>query len=383
MNRTVAYQETSNNYQDVRQQIKGAQISTIKNFGVGVPVGGGDFVGQLGIAADAKGEALLYTYGVGGVWQLVGQSGDPTNIPDTVVQEQLANNFTNADQTILDANIAYVDSGALQPNAVAIKGPGHMYVYTTNPVQIFLSYDGATWTPIITESVGDVELDKANNFTNPSQAIMNDQITTIKKGAVPPDPSVIVPSREGEFYVQLAEGTTDRKARLWVSNNAGGWKWEPLTHVFEIPNTVVQTSKSNNFESTGQTIAGNQILSFVNGGNQTPEQSKIPADYDGQLYIAVHTRVGGTKDVGVWVAEGNQWLPINQDMDLATIVRTNKSNVFSNPEQILGEGGGNARWLIGARIKHSGASPIADGNWRVQNVGEITVYENNTAVPRE
>ena len=383
MNRTVAYQETSNNYTDTRQQIMGAQISTIKNFGVAPPAGGGDFVGQLGISADASGEAMLYTYGIGGIWKLVGKSGDAGNLPDEVVMEDRENNFTNTNQRIEDCSIMYIDNGTQRPENIAIKGPGHVYVYESNPVQVMVSYDGASWTSIITESAGDVELDKPNNFTDGDQKIQGTNIATLRKGSIPPDPTTIIPLREGELYLQVAEGTADRKARIWVANNAGGWKWEPLTHIYELPNTVAQTSKINDFQATQQTIAGKQIMSFVDGGNQTPEQSHIPADYDGQFYIAVHEFVAGTKEVAIWVAEGNQWIPLKEDLDVRTIVRTNKSNVFTNPNQILGEGGGNSRWLTGARIKFSGASPIADGNWRVQNVGELTVYENNTVIPRE
>lgn len=352
MNRTVAYQETSNNFDDVRQQIKGSQISTIKNFGVAPPSGGGDFVGQFGLAADAQGNSLLYTYGIGGLWNLVGTSGN-ASLPDTVVQENLKNNFTEVDQRIEDCPITFMDSGTRVIDNVAIKGPGHIYIYESNPPKMFMSFDGQNWTQLQTEfdaADGDVKADKANNFTNPDQKIQGSAIANVRKGPNAPDPAVIVPSREGEFYIQIAEGTADRKARIWVANNAGGWKWEQLTHIYELPNTVAQTSKINDFQATEQTIAGKQIMSFVDGGSQTPEQSGIPADYDGQFYIAVHEFVAGTKEVAIWVAEGNQWLPLSKDISLGTIVRTDKSNRFAVAEQILGEGGGNARWLAGNRI---------------------------------
>lgn len=383
MNRTVAYQETSNNYTDTRQQIKGAQITTIKNFGIAPPSGGGDFIGQLGISADAQGNALLYTYGVGGLWQLVGQSGT-ANLPDTVVLEDHKNNFTEVDQRIEDCPIAYVEDGTRKPENVPIKGPGHMYVYKTIPEEVYISYDGTSWTPIFTSNAaGDVKLDAPNDFVNGDQAILGRQIVNIIKSSIAADASGVTPTREGELYIQLAEGTVDRKARMWISNNVGGWKWEPLTHIYELPATVAQTSKVNDFQATRQTIAGNQILSFIDGGDLTPGQSGAKPDYDGQFYLAVHTAVSGTKDVAIWVARGNQWLPIQQDIDLATVARTDKSNRFSEPEQILGEGGANARWLIGARTKFSGSAPISDNKWKVQNIGEITVYENNTVVPRE
>ena len=383
MNRTVSYQETSNNYTDTRQQIKGTQISTVKNFGVAPPAGGGDFVGQFGLSASPAGESLLYTYGVGGVWQLVGQSGTAGNLPDEVVMEDRKNNFTEVDQRIEDCSIMYIDNGTRVPANVAIKGPGHVYVYESNPVQVLISYDGASWTPILTESAGDVELDKPNNFTDGDQKIQGTNIANVRKGALAPDAASIVPLREGEFYIQIAEGTADRKARMWIANNAGGWKWEPLTHIFELPSTVVQTSKVNNFEATEQTIAGKQILTFIDGGGLNPGDSGIKPDYEGQFYLATKQNALGYQDVAIWVARGNSWLPIQQDIDLATIVRNDKSNRFSVPEQILGEGGPNARWLIGAREKFSGSSPVGDSNWRVQNIGEITVYKNTHAVPNE
>lgn len=382
MNRTVAYQETSNDYTDIRQQIKGTQIATIKNFGVAPPAGGGDYAGQLGIASDAQGHALLYTYGIGGTWQLIGSS-DKANLPDEVVLENMKNNFTEVDQRIEDCSITYMETGTRIPAQVAIKGTGHIYVYESNPVQVLISHDGITWTNLVTESVGDVELDKPNNFTDPGQSIQGSAIMNLRKGSVPPDPKVIVPQRDGELYIQVAEGTEDRKARMWISNNTSGWGWEPLTHIFEIPATVAQTSKSNDFQSTGQTIAGKQIMSFIDGGDKNPGDFGAVADYEGQFFIATKTNKLGHKDVAIWVAKGNQWLPIQEHIDLSTVAYTDKSNRFAEPQQILGEGGPNARWLVGARVKFSGASPISDNKWKVQNIGEITVYENNTVVPRE
>ncbi|MGL5014325.1 MAG: hypothetical protein ACRC6V_08570 [Bacteroidales bacterium] len=383
MNRTVSYQETDNNYTDTRQKIKNTQIATIKNFGVAPPSGGGDFVGQFGIAADASGESILYTYGVGGAWQVVGKSGSAHNLPDVVVMEDRANNFTDVDQRIEDCPIMYLDSGTRKPETMPIKGIGHVYVYESNPVQILVSWDGGTWTPILTESAGDVELDTANNFTHPEQQIQGSNILNLRKGSLAPDPATVVPLREGELYIQIAEGTADRKARMWISNNQAGWKWELLTHLYELPNTVVQTSKINNFESTGQTIAGKQIMSFIDGGDKNPQDAGAVPDYEGQFYIASKTNQMGYKDAAIWVAMGSQWLPIQENIDLNTIVRNDKSNRFSVPEQILGEAGANARWLIGAREKFSGHSPASDLHWRVQNIGEITIFTNNTVVPHE
>lgn len=382
--KSVVYQESANNFTDTRQNIKGAQIATIKAFGVGIPVGAGDFVGQLGSGMTAQGESLLYVYN-GTDWKLVGQSG-PGSLPDTVVQENLKNNFTEIDQRIEDCQIPYVDMGTRAVNSVAIKGPGHIYILDVTPPKIYMAMDGTEWTQIQTEhdnNSGDVKLNAANDFSHPDQRVMGRAITTILKGPNAPTVATIPPTREGEIYVQLAEGTADRKARMWISNNSGGWKWESLSHISDLPNTVVQTSKNNDFQPTQQTIAGNQILSFIDGGDQTPAQSGAKPDYEGQFYMAVHTNIQGNKDVAIWVANGNQWLPIQQDIELATIARTDKSNRFSQPHQILGEGGPDARWLTGARIKFSGHSPLADTHWRVQNVGEITVYENSTAVPRE
>lgn len=385
MNRTVAYQETNNNFDDVRQTIKSAQIATIKNFGVAPPAGAGDFVGQLGISADANGEALLYVSAVGGTWQLVGKSGH-ANIPDEVVMEDRKNNFTEKDQRIEDCQITYLDSGTALPATVAVKGAGHCYVYESTPPRFYMSFDGHSFTQIQTEndmSDGDVKTDQPNDFTNGDQTIQGYSIANIIKSSLTPQAANITPTRNGELYIQVAEGTADKRARMWISSNTGSWKWEALTHLFDLPVTVAKTDQANDFQVTEQLLSGKQIMSFIDGGEQTPEQSKAIPDYDGQCYVAVHTRVGGQKDVAIWIAKGNQWLPIQQDIELSSIVRDNKSNRFAVPEQILGEGGPNARWLIGARVKFSGNSPIADNNWRVQNIGEITVYENNSAIPRE
>ncbi|MGL5963866.1 MAG: hypothetical protein ACRCZ2_05655, partial [Fusobacteriaceae bacterium] len=215
------------------------------------------------------------------------------------------------------------------------------------------------------------------------QQILGQSIVNVRKSSLPPEGSGIVPEREGELYIQIAEGTPDKKARMWISNNAGGWKWEPLTHVSDLPDTVARTDKANDFQAWDQKISGKQIISFIDGGQETPEQSKAVPDYEGQFYLANHKDIQGREDVAIWVARGNKWMPIQQDIDLATIARTDKSNRFSQASQILGEGGPNARWLIGSRIKFSGHAPSADNKWRVQNVGEITVYENNGIVPHE
>ena len=386
MNRTVAYQETSNNYTDTRQQIKGAQIATIKNFGVAPPAGGGDYIGQLGISADVNGEAMLYTYGVGGLWQLVGKSGDASNLPDTVVHENRANNFTVVNQRIEDCPITFIDSGTRLPANVAIKGPGHFYVYDSTPPQLFCSFDGIEWSQLRTGSDvnTNVEVDKANNFTNPDQEIMSRPIMNLTKSSVDPTVAGVVPEREGQIYVQIAEGTADGKARMWVSNKEGAtWKWEALSNHYELPRTVAQTSKDNDFQTTGQFISGKQISSFIDGGDKTPEQSKVRGDYDGQFYFAVHTDITGVKDVAIWVWSVDTWLPIQQDFDLNTIARLDRPNIFSSPNQTLGESGPMARHLIGAREKRGGHSPLTDNSWRVQNIGEITVFENNTVTPRE
>lgn len=383
MNRTVAYQETANNYDDVRQSIKNAQITTIKNFGVQPPAGAGDFVGQLGVSSDVNGNALLYVSGVGGNWQLVGTSGT-ANMPDEVVLEDRKNNFTEVDQRVLDCPIAFVESGVRTPSTMPVKGVGHMYVFESNPVEVYISYDGHTWTPIQANTSGDVELDKPNDFTNPDQTIKGNPIARVVQTSLSPSASGLLPTSAGQLYVQIAEGTSDGKTRLWVSSNSGsGWRWESLSQTYELPNTVAMTSKSNDFQAVDQKISGKQILSFIDGGDKNPGESGTSPDYSGQFYIASHTNIQGKIDCAIWVAQGNQWLPIQQDIELGTIARTDKSNRFSQPNQILGEGGPNARWLTGARIKFSGHAPNADQKWRVQNVGEITIYENVTAVPRE
>lgn len=384
MNRTVAYQETSNNFTDTRQQIKNAQIATIKNFGVSPPAGGGDFVGQLGIASDPNGEAMLYTYGVGGVWQLVGKSGSVDNLPDVVVMEDRKNNFTEKDQRIEDCPITYLDSGTRRPDQVAIKGPGHIYIYETNPVEIFISADGATWETIRSAEAGDVKLDQSNNFTHPGQTIEGHPIARVLQSSMDPITVGLLPAHVGEVFVQVAEGTTDKKPRMWVaSNTSSGWKWEEIGTKFELPATVAQTSKINDFQPTQQTISGKQIMSFVDGGTQNPGDSGIPPDYDGQFYIAMKQNQAGWQDVAMWVGKNGNWYPAQQSLDPDLIAYTDKSNRFVNPVQLLGEGGPNARWLTGARVKHSGASPNSDGNWRVQNVGEVTVYENSSVTPKE
>ncbi|MGL5964448.1 MAG: hypothetical protein ACRCZ2_08670, partial [Fusobacteriaceae bacterium] len=209
----------------------------------------------------------------------------------------------------------YVENGTRLPANQPIKGPGHIYIYEASPVEVYISYDGHTWTPIHSASTGDVEADKPNNFTDPAQQIQGSNIMNIRKSSMDPAAASIVPTREGELYIQIAEGTPDKKARMWVSNNAGGWKWESLSHITDLPATVARTDKENNFQAWDQKISGKQILSFIDGGTETPGESHAVPDYEGQFYLANHKDIQGREDVAIWVARGNKWMPIQQDID--------------------------------------------------------------------
>ena len=239
----------------------------------------------------------------------------------------------------------------------------------------------------------------SNDFTHNNQTINSRPIASVVYGPMPAPDSSVVPDRSGLIYVQIKEGSTDKKTHMWISvvGSPGSFIWEELFAQGDIPSTVVRTDKVNDFQPYEQKISGNQILSFVDGGTQTPEQSKLPADYDGQFYIAVRTLSGGKKDVSIWIASGNQWLPLSSgggSIDTSRLAKLDVNNEFEalnyfkesvflqHNTNFIGELA-NARQVIGCRVKNGGNSPAGDPSWRPAMEGEMCIYNNINTTPHE
>lgn len=238
----------------------------------------------------------------------------------------------------------------------------------------------------------------SNDFSNLKQTIDNRDIASVIYSPFTPTDSKVLPKRTGELYVQIQEGSSEHRARLWVgvAVTGGKFEWEEVGGAGALPDTVARTDKVNDFQPYEQKISGKQILSFVDGGDLTPEQSKAPADYDGQFYIAVKTLSDGKKDASVWIAHGNQWLPFSpgggtvDTTDLAKLKEVNtfeEANTFK--KSVTLEAGVNlvgdpshTRMISGTRIKRD-RSPIADSGWKAVVEGEKTIYINETTEPAE
>lgn len=217
--------------------------------------------------------------------------------------------------------------------------------------------------------------DAANNFTNVGQTIKDRQIMTYLSGADKPN---IVPDFVGQVYMQPQGATTHGFAIMWVSSGTTQpTDWSPVGQLV-FPDYVVRADIMNDWEKTGQYIKGKQILSFVDGQDQTPEQLKVKPDFDGQLFIASKL-VDGVWNATVWIGKITSpdqytWMPIldpkTAKLDLNDLAYLSKNNTFKGVEQHLGEDVPD-RLIVGSRVvdRNPNATAIYP-----KMVGEIAVY---------
>lgn len=228
--------------------------------------------------------------------------------------------------------------------------------------------------------------ESSNNFTHLDQTIDSRPIASVIYSPHTPEDSKVLPKRAGEMYIQIAEGSPEHKLRMWIGVAVTGnnFEWEEATGLATpLPETIARTDKVNDFQPFEQKISGHQILSFVDGGDQNPGQSGLPAAYDGQFYIAVKTLSDNSKDVAVWVAHGNQWLPVvKENIDSSNFAKLDATNVFTEVTQMLGPAEDGR--LIGAtRVKRGTTAPIADAAWLAKIEGEQTIFFNTGTNPVE
>lgn len=339
LDKSVVYRETPNNFSDVHQMLLGSQIVSIKIFSGQWPDKQPDFLGQLGMHINNDGSSVLWIsriYNGAMDWGIVTNNGDNT-LPDNIVREDSDNDYSVYDQKIQGSQIVSVTHGSHSPDHEPIKGEGHIYVrdneYTPEIYIACKKTSGLDWTRLADHQFLDtlVYNDLPNDFSNLDQSIGGSPIGSISSSILDPVASSIEPARPGEIWVQLGKATENKLPRMWISKdmnipNVSHWE-EISSSVGGIPANVAITDKDNNFTNKSQQIRGNQILSFVNGGDKTPEQSKLSADYDGQFYIAVRG-----ESPAIWVASGNKWIPI-----LSDVAMTNRINRFV-PLQEMGVG---------------------------------------------
>lgn len=396
---SVVYQETKNNFTNTKQTINNQQIVSVKLFPDLAPNSTPDFIGQLALCSDSSGRPLVYIGAMSGMgvngWDLVSFSGD-SGFPDEVVMEDRPNDFSDTNQTIKGAQIAYMTYGTRSELLEPIQGEGHIYIRQDDPAnpKMFIAVveNGvSSWKEIKASSEVDggslVYKDKPNDFSSDDQKIGGHPIATLWTGSRSPIDLGFKPSRAGLFFLQLSESSEDRKAHMWVSVNgasATDFKWEYIdtaSSTGTLPATVVQTDKVNNFQPYEQKICGKQILSVVDGGDKTPAQSGIKADYEGQLYYAARIDSYGQRNVSYWFSYKNSWQPLLGGID-KLFASLETSNVFQNPIQILGELGDN-RFITGARVKRGVHSPLQDASWKASVEGEVTVYVDTNTTPNK
>ncbi|MGL4523029.1 MAG: hypothetical protein ACRCWQ_10800 [Bacilli bacterium] len=239
------------------------------------------------------------------------------------------------------------------------------------------------WTRVANHEILDsiVYRDLSNNFTDDAQTINGVPIGTVSTSILDPVASKIEPARSGEIWIQSSKATTTRFPRMWISKDLSipdVSHWEEISSsAGGVPANVAITDKPNNFTNLKQEINGKRVLSFVDGGDKTPEQSKLSADYDGQLYVAVRG-----DDPAIWIAKGNKWLPI-----LSNVVVTNRVNRFV-PLQEMGTGNRVVR-IIGAsqgtvNPLSVNLVPLTDGEIYVQTIDHPTGgFDRNVWVAAE
>ncbi|MGL5305198.1 MAG: hypothetical protein ACRC9Y_03220, partial [Aeromonas veronii] len=332
-----------------------------------------DFLGQLGLSLRDDGRPVLWVSRIyrGALdWDLV-TSQTEAALPDNVVMEDSDNNFTDYNQRIQGAQIASVTTGNHDPEHEPIRGNGHIYLKNNDYTpEVYIAHEttgGLKWMRFADHQFLDtvVYRDMSNDFTDVNQTISGSPIASISSSILDPVASGIDPGRPGEIWVQLGKATDNKLPRMWISkemNVPGVSHWEEITAgTSGIPANVLLTDRKNNFTEPTQEIRGKQIMSFVDGGDKTPAQSGLGADYDGQFYIAVRG-----EDPAIWIAKGNKWIPL-----LANVVMENRINRFV-PLQEMGTGNRVVR-LTGASqgtVNPLSVSlvPLTDGEIYVQTI---------------
>ena len=306
----------------------------------------------------------------------------------TVVYQEVANNFTSGSQSINGRDIMS-----------AVFGPGDPSIAPTRAGEVFFQLiEGSggpnanmwvsvrdTLSKLTWERVNYADLpehvaitDKKNVFTELDQKLGDHNIMSFVKVEGTPETYGKAPDFDGQLLMGFKNtGTPGQDAAdIWVGK---GTKWLPLHFDYS---DFANLNNPNNFKDLNQTIKNRQILSFVNGGDKTPEQSLIRPEYDGQHYIAFKD-IGGKPDFSMWIANGNTWLPaINEKIDVSKLAKLDMANVFENPNQMLGVAE-KGRLITGTRIKNGGGAPISDASWVAEVEGEETIYFNTTVTPAE
>lgn len=215
--------------------------------------------------------------------------------------------------------------------------------------------------------------DEANDFTNLDQTIGGYSIVNAVYS--PRIPSVAA-TRAGMMHVKIPASDTDTTVKVWVSvaTTGGAYEWVALetgTGGSDIPEDVVRKNSPNDFNDIHQTIGTNQIVTVIDGGANSVPAATNP-DFDGQLFLSYRNVGSDEAQAAMWVAKGNQWLPIASGsggvVDDSNLAKLDVQNIFAMP-QLIGEGGQRAKFVSGRRTSYDPTSssspdflPYAEGD---------------------
>ena len=362
---SVVYQESSNNYTSVDQKIKGSQIVSVKRFLTPAPDTSGDFPGQIALCTVSAGKTKAFIAD-GKTWSPLGESD--TGLPDYVVREDTDNNFTKYSQTIMGAQIPCITYGTTIPTPVSIKGDGHIYIdtHTANNHTAYVAIN-KQWHVISPPVDHLVMNNQPNNFTNIYQTVKDMPLVTAKtfKTKEPSSP----PDYRGQLGI--CDDAYSPAVYIAYRNNHEGLEWEKInTSRIDVPPSIVLNDKANNFTVPGQTLSGKQILSYIDGGEQTPEGRGVLPDHEGQFFISAKYNAGKGSS-NVWIARGSRWLPLNESgEDSQFVPKTNKINTFIPDQRV-----GNASHFSNLSTIQIGEK-TPTGNITSVSTGELYLYKH-------
>lgn len=330
MANSVAYQEINNNFTTTGQTINNKQIPTIMSGGTKIPGVKPDFIGQFYFyIGEDHTPFLSVAYGLGITdWALL----DMTDLPNTIVRDNVSNNFTETRQTIKNNQIVTVQYGN-EPPKMAPDFLGQFYIHLkaadvpdlyvsdgySSPLDWHLVTGGST--PFDPREYA--KLKESNNFEQPQTMKTRPMVTAIVNSI---DPS-IKPEHSGQLYIK-ADGSPHIK--MWVSvGTSSPNDWKPMD--ITLADTVALTNKSNNF--TEMQMYKNSPIPTVFVSGQAPA---VKPDYRGQL----HFNYNDKKDkVEGWVAIDNKqvldWVAIEGDMP--SVAKLNVANNFHAPQYVDGQ----------------------------------------------
>lgn len=259
-------------------------------------------------------------------------SGEGTGLPSSIVHDDVSNNFTHAQQTILDQDIVSVTFNHEQPTQEMItRGDGQLHIQASGSNYIL-------WA------------------------------------CVPdPDPDLEDPDADPYMWTKLSGELVD-------------------THNF------AKLNQTNIFSNTVQLIGDSTHVRMIGGtriktdGITPPFDPEWHAVIEGEQTIVYHP----DNAITIWTAIKtkdteplviNQWRKTydsNFNPDLATIARTNKVNLFEEPQRVGSKTDMNPAWINGVTLGNLDPTSTAHADVYPKTAGELYIrdYLNHETQPR-